>query len=571
MFLLFSAFVAGVLTVLAPCVLPLLPIIIGGSLSGDQADRKRPLIITLSLAVSLIVSTLLLKATTLLVHIPPRSIAYISGSLIILLGIALLFPLAYAVIMSRLGVEQKAQGLLGQGYRNKSWLGPLVIGVALGPVFSSCSPVYAYILASVLPANFAQAFVYIVSYVLGLSALLLLIGYYGQRLVARIRFASNPNGWFQRTIAILFIVVGLLVFTGYDKQFQVWVTAHTPFKFDGINARLLPVSKHKIKSATPGQYTNVEPYAAPEFTGIDNWINSEPLRMRDLRGKVVLVDFWTYSCINCIRNNPYIERWYNAYKDDGLVVIGVHAPEFSFEKVAGNVAAAVKEQGITYPVALDNSLSTWAAFDNRSWPASYLINSAGQVVRLHEGEGEYAEEEQAIRALLAQNGAHLGPATTGASTVPISSAQTPETYLGSDRAQFYGGTPDLLPSESAAGEQFTLPATLPADTWALGGKWNVIGQSIAARGSDSVLRIHVAAKDVYLVGGIGAAADIAVFIDGKPINQTNASGADVVNGVLHVDEPRLYKVVSFPSFTSDAILELRVPFGVQLNAFTFGS
>jgi len=566
MFLLVSAFIAGALTVLAPCVLPLLPIIIGGSLSGDRADKKRPLIIAGSLAVSLIISTLLLKATTLLINIPPRSIAYISGGIIMLLGAALLFPMAYAVIMARLGVEQKAQGLLGRGYRNQSWLGPVIIGAALGPVFSSCSPVYAYILASVLPVHFAQAFVYIVSYVLGLSALLLLIGYYGQRVVAKIRFASNPKGWFQRAIAVLFIVVGFLIFTGYDKQFQVWVAVHTPFDFNGLSSRLLPAPKHQtVKSGDAGQYTNVQLYDAPDFTGVSGWINSPPLHMQDLRGKVVLVDFWTYSCINCIRNNPYIERWYNAYKDDGLVVVGVHAPEFSFEKVQANVAKAVKEQGITYPVALDNDLATWGVFDNRSWPASYLINPAGQVVRIHEGEGEYIEEEQAIRSLLIKNGAHLGGATMHTYKVPIDADQTPETYLGSARAVFYAGTPDL-----GTAQTYALPDALVHDTWALGGKWDVAEQYITARGS-SVLRIHPSAKDVYLVGGSGSAGDIQVLVNGKPASQTNAAGSDVKNSLLHMDGPRLYRLVSFPAFTSDATIELRVPAGVQLNTFTFGS
>jgi cytochrome c-type biogenesis protein len=221
MFLLLGAFIAGILTVLAPCVLPLLPIIIGGSVSVNEKYKKRPIIIAASLAISLIVFTLLLKATTLLINIPPNSINYFSGGIIVLLGLVTLFPGIYALIIAKLGIEQRTQKILGKGYNNKrSFIGPLITGAALGPVFSSCSPVYAYILATVLPANFAQAMVYIVAYVLGLSLFLLIIGYYGQGFIGKIKFAANPRGTFQRVIAVLFIVVGLSIATGFNVTFQ---------------------------------------------------------------------------------------------------------------------------------------------------------------------------------------------------------------------------------------------------------------------------------------------------------------------------------------------------------------
>ena len=363
MFLLLGAFLAGLLTVVAPCVLPLLPIIIGGSVSGNTTDKKRPLVIAASLAVSLIIFTLLLKVTTVFIHIPPRTFTYFSGTVIILLGILTLFPLFYAKLMARIGFEKRSQQLLGKGFKNKNSLtGPIITGAALGPVFSSCSPVYAYILATVLPANFGTAFAYIISYVLGLSIILLIIGYYGQKVISRIKFASNPKGWFQRTIAIIFITVGLLIFTGIDKRVQVWMSAHTPFKFDALSAKLIPnTSTHLASNGN----LNVQGYDAPEFTGINAWVNSNPLTLKELKGKVVLVDFWTYSCINCIRNNPYLEKWYESYKDQGFVVVGVHAPEFSFEKVLANVQQGVKDQHITYPVALDNNLDTWNAYHNQ--------------------------------------------------------------------------------------------------------------------------------------------------------------------------------------------------------------
>jgi cytochrome c biogenesis protein CcdA/thiol-disulfide isomerase/thioredoxin len=570
MFLLFGSFIAGMLTVLAPCVLALLPIIVGGSVQGDVRDKKRPLVIAASLAISIFVFTLLLKASSLLVDIDPRTITYVSGSIIVIVGLLTLFPGIYAKALIRLGVEHRAVGLLGKSNQNKRGLvGPIITGAALGPVFSSCSPVYAYILATVLPVNFAQAMAYIVAYILGLAIVLLLIGYYGQRFISRIKFASDPKGMFQRAIAILFIVVGLLVFTGYDKKFQTYVSEHTPFNFDKLSSQLLPGSQNKVSG---DGVLNVEPYPAAEFKGLDGWINSKPLTLQELRGKVVLVDFWTYSCINCIRNNPYLDKWHQTYKDQGLVVVGVHAPEFAFEKERANVLKAVKDQRISYPVALDNDFSTWNAFDNRSWPSAYLIDADGNVRRIHEGEGQYAETEQAIRDLLTEKGARLVGVgmTSGDTKPPVTADQTPETYLGSARASNYSGSPALAAAPIAT---FTPDGQLGANEWTLGGTWEVQQQKIIARGG-STLRIKVSAKNMYLVGGASNTStrqQIGVMLDGKPISATDAAGDDVRDSMVGVQESKLYRLVSFGDFTKDKEVTLTVPDGVELNVFTFGS
>lgn len=565
MLLLIGSFIAGMLTVLAPCVLPLLPVVIGGSVSGNTADRRRPLIIAASLAISLFAFTLLLKATTLFINVSPQIFSYISGAILIVLGILTLLPGVYARLIARSGIEHKAQSAIGKGLTNKqAFIGPIIIGAALGPVFSSCSPVYAYILATVLPVSFLQAMVYVVAYIAGLSTLLLLIGFYGQRFISRIRFAANPRGWFQRTIAIIFIIVGLLVATGYDKQFQTWVSTHTPFDFDGISQRFLPESRKTDDS----KVFNVQPYAAPEFTGLSDWTNSQPLSMDTLRGKVVLVDFWTYSCINCVRNNPQLIKLYDRYKDDGLVVVGVHAPEFAFERNADNVRKAVKDQGITYPVALDNDFSTWNAFQNRSWPASYLIDADGQVRRVHEGEGQYKQEETAIRQLLEQSGKRLDATRVfnDDMAVPVTAKQSPETYLGSRRASNFTNDKPLA---AAPVQTFTPAATLPVNGWTLGGTWQVDEQQIVSR-SDALLRFNAAAKDIYLVMGSDQPATVKVLVDGKPVSM-QAAGSDVKNGMLQVGEYRLYRLVSFPAFRDGAQLEIQVPAGVRMNAFTFGS
>lgn len=566
MLLLLGSFIAGMLTVLAPCVLALLPIIIGGSVSGNVQDKKRPIIISAALAVSLLAFTLLLKATTLFINIPPQTFTYISGVILIVLGGLTLFPSLYARVIARLGIEQRAQATLSKGFKNKNqYTGPIIIGAALGPVFSSCSPVYAYILATVLPVNFLQAMIYIVAYIAGLVAVLLPIGYYGQRFVAKIKFASNPKGIFQRVIAVLFIIVGLFIATGYDKRFQTWISTHTPFNFDGLSSKLLPKSDREAANGV----LNVKPYPAPEFVGLKDWVNGEPLKLEELRGKVVMVDFWTYSCINCIRNNPYIIEWYERYKDKGFVVVGVHAPEFAFEKIPANVEKAVRDQKITYPVALDNDFATWNAFKNRSWPAAYLIDAEGNMRRVHEGEGEYKESEEAIRQLLIENGADLdqtGKTDTNKS-LPISSTQTPETYLGSVRASNFEGSSALVAKPV---QTFTAAPNLAKDFWTLNGTWEVQNQKIIARGN-STLKFHVAAKEVYLVMGSSTPKQVTVTIHGKSVSAQNIAGTDVKDGKVTVGEYKLYRLVSYPEFRDDGILELTVPDGVELNAFTFGS
>jgi cytochrome c biogenesis protein CcdA/thiol-disulfide isomerase/thioredoxin len=567
MLLLIGSFIAGMLTVLAPCVLALLPIIIGGSVSGDTKDKKRPVIIALSLAVSLFIFTILLKATTVLIDVPPQSLTYVSGGIVIALGILLLFPAVYARLIARVGIENKAQSSLSKGYSDKrQYLGPIIIGASLGPVFSSCSPVYAYILATILPANFGQAIVLIIAYITGLALVMLLIGYFGQRFIGKIKFASDPKGWFQRSIAVLFIIVGLLLITGNDKRFQTWVSANTPLDFDSLSIGLLPDGRE----VNEAELLNVKPYAAPEFTGLnDEWINSEPLKLDELKGDVVLVDFWTYSCINCIRNNPYLISWHEKYKDKGLNVIGIHAPEFAFERNIENVKKAVNDQGIPYPVALDNDFSTWAAFKNRSWPALYLIDAEGNVRRIHEGEGEYDKTEAAIRLLLEESGADLSDTdmTERSGADPYSDRQTPETYLGSVRASNFVNDKAIA---AAPVQTFTPASKLEKNQWTLGGTWEVEDKKIIARGNSS-LKFHIASKETYLVAGSSQSQAISVLLNGQPISASGAAGSDVKDSALSISEYKLYRLVKYAEFRDDGILELRVPDGVELHVFTFGS
>ncbi len=373
-----ASLVAGLLTVLAPCVLPLLPVILGGSLVREGRDRWRPYLITGSLVISLVLFTLLLKASTALIGVDPQVWTYLSGGLILVLGISMLIPGLWTRLTDAVGFDRRSHDLLDKAFKNRSrtW-SAILTGAALGPVFSSCSPTYAWAIATVLPASPALGMLYLSIYCVGVGAGLLGIALLGRRLLSRITWASKPNGWFQRTIAVLFVLVGLSLVTGMDKVIQTRLVELDPFGITRVEQRLVPTSSGSTPvEMDPGDLTA---YPAPELVGIAGWLNSEPVTLAQLRGKVVLIDFWTYSCINCQRTQPYVNAWYSTYEKDGLVVIGVHAPEFAFEKVPANVQQAVKAAGITYPVALDNDFKTWQAYDNRYWPAKYLIDRDGRV------------------------------------------------------------------------------------------------------------------------------------------------------------------------------------------------
>ena len=410
MLLLLTSFLAGILTVFAPCVLILLPVVVGSSLATDAdqiADRKKPYIISISLGISVLLFTLILKASTALIGVDPQFWKSLSGGIVVLLGISLLFPGLWARAMVSIGFENNSNKLLNRASKKSGILGYVLTGAALGPVFSACSPIYALILATVLPVNFALGALYMTLYATGLSLSLLTIALAGRRITRRLTWVSSPDGGFRKVLAILLIVVGLSVLTGFDKKVQTWILENAPFSTGNLERKLVPKADgflvKQIKVA-PSVFNVEKPYSAPEIIGINSWVNSSPLTMTSLKGKVVLVDFWTYSCINCIRTQPYLNSWWAKYASKGLVIIGVHAPEFGFEKVPKNVRNAVKEAKILYPVALDNSFATWNAYNNQYWPAKYLVDKNGKVRLTHFGEGKYAETESAIQSLLKESG-----------------------------------------------------------------------------------------------------------------------------------------------------------------------
>lgn len=436
MSLLLISFIAGILTVLAPCILPLLPIIVGGSLTLNTLDKKKVLVVITSLSLSVLFFTFLLKVSTLFINVPEHFWKWVSGLIVITLGLIHVFPKLWeGKIIASLNIKSNA--LLGKGELKKSFLGNIIVGAALGPVFSTCSPTYFIILATVLPVSLAVGIIYMVAYIVGLCLALLIVVFLSSKVISKLGLFVDQNGYFKKILGVVFILVGILIISGIDKKLQTSILNKGFFDVTKIEQKLLEINsraevgnmpevKKEIESIKIGSeeqgvqektkmiqainsvsktktIDNTGLQLAPEISTPNGFINTEgkQVTISELKGKkVVLVSFWTYSCINCKRTLPYLNDWYSKYKDQGLEIISIHTPEFAFEKVQKNVENAVLLQNIKYPVVLDNDYSTWNSYGNQYWPRKYLVNKDGYIVYDHIGEGAYEETEEEIRKAL---------------------------------------------------------------------------------------------------------------------------------------------------------------------------
>lgn len=573
--LLLISFIAGVLTVLAPCILPLLPVIVGGAVAG-RASALRAAVIVGSLGASVVLFTLVLKVSTALISIPALFWQLLSGGLLLLFGIATLFPAVWDALPGVSKLYVSSNRVLGTGYQQQSLWGDAIIGAALGPVFSSCSPTYFVILAAVLPANFATGVEYLVAYALGLCFFLFVIAVLGQRAVMALGVAADPRGWFKRAVGILFILVGVAVIFGLDKTLEASLP-QSAFGEVSLEQQLLsgahtasssPMQSAIATSTSPEFLTLAQKSLrypkAPELTGIAGYINTgeEPINLAQYVGhNVVLVDFWDYSCINCQRTIPYLNAWYQKYKDEGLVIIGVHTPEFAFEQLPSNVQAAVTKAGIQYPVVLDNQYKTWDAFQNEYWPNEYLIDIDGYVVHEHSGEGDYDATEAAIQAALSERAARLGLSAQAGSAVSTSTVSvapadlsgigSPETYFGSNRNAYLGnGTSGL-----AGKQQFTLPQEPALNTLYLGGSWDIAPEYAEAQ-ARATIEYEYNARDIYMVAANPAGpVTLKLTLDGAPAGEVTISG------------DRLYTLISGTT-AGVHMIQIEVESGV-LDAYTF--
>ncbi len=581
MLLLLISFIAGALTALAPCTITLLPVIVGGSLSGGTS-KKRALIVTASLGVSVIVFTLLLKASTVFINVPPTVWSLLSGLIIAILGLAMVFPKLWESIPFLNTINRDSNRLLATGYQKQNFFGDVLVGAALGPVFSSCSPTYFLILATVLPASFALGFVYLVAYTVGLCGLLLVITIAGQALLERLGVASDPYGWFKRSIGVLLVIVGVAIVFGLDRKLQVALTG-TIFDETKIEQMLLskqddmPNDGTTLNSAlvVPQNATNEERaqikmaryQKAPEIVNPSGFLNTDgkPVNIGDYRGKkVVLVDFWTYSCINCIRTTPYLVAWYEKYKDDGLEIIGVHTPEFAFEHRIENVSKAVRERGITFPVVLDNDYATWGAFKNQYWPRKYLIDIDGYIVYDHAGEGAYDEAEKAIQAALKERAERFGrvPVESDLIAGDVVAAQadprinSPEIYFGAWRNNYFENG-----KKSVEGiQELALPKPMPLVTnrLYLYGTWDIKYEYARSVSAGAEITFRYDAKNVFMVAHAEKPVRIRISIDGAFLKE------------MTIEDDKLYTIVEGADYGVHVLdIEIADP-GLEVYTFTFG-
>ncbi|MGA2480425.1 MAG: cytochrome c biogenesis protein DipZ [Spirochaetia bacterium] len=613
--LLAFAFVSGVITILSPCILPVLPIVLSGGVGGGKA---RPFGVLAGFVVSFTVFTLSLSAIVQSIGIPVDALRIVAVVLIVLFGVVMLVPWLrdrFEVFTSRIASRGSGGGAAAGGAtvvgvggaaprrqirgvpRRGFWSG-VVVGLSLGLIWTPCvGPIMASVISLALTQHVDGGSVFItLAYTVGTAIPMLGVMLGGRALLNKVPALTRNAGNIQKGFGVLMILVGVAIGFGWDRQFQAAVLRAFPNYGSGLTAieKVKPVQavlKAREKSGTgvtaaaEGVFSAPEiapengmlsDYgAAPAFVTTGSWFNTEglspasgqmaggvsmPLTLESLRGKVVVVDFWTYSCVNCVRTLPYLKAWYDTYRDKGLVIVGVHTPEFEFEKNTANVARAIKDLGVSWPVVQDNDYKEWNAYANQYWPAHYFIDAKGRVRYFHFGEGDYDVSERVIQALLKEAGASVGGIVS--KPAPVLATQTPETYLGYDRGAGLLTEAKLVPDTASD----YAPTRMPGNgEWTLSGKWTITPQYIVPD-STGTLQLGFQAKNVFLViEPQERGATLAVSVDGKPAADT----PDVKLGSLAPSESRMYQLVG-QGAAGLHVLRLDVKGKLRLFAFTFG-
>jgi cytochrome c biogenesis protein CcdA/thiol-disulfide isomerase/thioredoxin len=571
--LMLFALVAGAGTALSPCVLPILPAILSAGVTGG---RRRPLGVVTGLALSFTFATVALVYVIRALGLPNGFARDLAIVVLFAFGISLLIP----PIGDR--VEAFASRLAPgpANFRGDGFGSGFVVGASLGLVYAPCA---GPILAGVIVVSAAQDFTagrlaVALSYAIGSAIVLYLLLLGGRRLTQRL---APVRGRVQMAMGAVMLIVAVAMTANLDNRFQTAIASDLPGflvnptggleKSKVISSDLASVSQHGtpiVPASQLNQPLSLDTYGqAPDFTGTQDWFNTsggESLSMSDLRGRVVLIDFWTYTCINCIRTLPYLEAWQQRYGNQGFTVVGVHSPEFPFEKDADNVRDAIHQNQLTYPVVQDNDLATWDAWGNQYWPADYLVDAQGNVRDAHFGEGDYAETERAIRTLLREAGhGNLGSGARASAQAPSAGETTPETYLGAARAQ--GWVTPVHPGDQDYG---AAPGPLSVNQFAYAGHWGITEED-ARSGAGAEIDLEFNARRVFLVlGSPDQARHVQVLLDGKPI-PAKLAGADVRGGRATIQAQRLYRLVDLPA-VSEHRLSLIFDPGISGYAFTFG-
>jgi cytochrome c biogenesis protein CcdA/thiol-disulfide isomerase/thioredoxin len=592
--LLLFALVAGAGTAITPCVLPVLPAMLSASATGGH---RRPLGIVLGLAITFLIAIVALAQITKGIGLAAGATRTIAVIVLIVFGVLLLIPQAAARVQAPLSrLARFGPSTRGDGF----WSG-LLVGGALGFVCAPCAgPILAAVISVSASGNTNVRVIAVgIAYVIGLSAVLLLWALGGRKVVGAIR--RHAKGYVvERTLGAVLLLTGIVMAFNLDVRFENTLAqdASLPaFLVDPTRslenssavqnrlASLRPASRFATRQAKeaatkpmppavgvgiPGVATPSLPDLgpAPEFTDTQRWFNTtggQPLSIAGLHGKVVLVDFWTYTCINCIRTLPFLKGLYATYHRYGLEIVGIEAPEFTFEQEASNVQQAVHADGIRYPVVQDNNLATWNAYQNEYWPAEYLIDARGEVRHTQFGEGDYKQSEAAVRELLHEAGVtRLPMAMTATAIMPSAGLNTPETYLDDQRSQ---GFAQPLQSGVHSYPGLTNPQL---NEFGLHGTWRVSDQAAMPVSSGASIAAGFQAAHVYLVltSSGNTPRSVRVLLDGRPIS-SRAAGTDVHGGAVTVTGQRLYSLVSLPAAQQHA-LTVEVPPGVSAYDFTFG-
>ncbi|HWK61571.1 MAG TPA: cytochrome c biogenesis protein DipZ [Eoetvoesiella sp.] len=612
MLLFLLAYLGGVLTILSPCILPVLPFVFA---RADQSFMRSRLPLLAGMVLTFAVFATLAAVGGGWVVKANEYGRWLAIALIVFFGLALVFP-AFSEMLSRPFVamgNRLANRSTAGGSGGESPLASFVLGGATGLLWAPCAgPILGIVLtgAAIQGASAATTLL-LLAYAAGAATSLGLALFAGAKIFAAMKRGLGVGEWIRRGLGIAMLCGAAAVATGLDTGLLAKLSVAGTTRIEDSLISALTPSRSRQNSETPaggapalamtgsaGESSAsggkaVSPASAkvqagpasslpveglmPSLDGAVQWLNSPPLSSKDLRGKVVLIDFWTYSCINCLRTLPYVRAWADKYRDQGLVVIGVHAPEFAFERNVANVKKAVADLGVDYPVAIDNNYAIWKAFNNQYWPAHYFVDAQGRIRFHHFGEGGYDKSERVIQQLLAEAGRQkvsgqlVSTKAAGVEMAPdMSEVESPETYIGYARAENFASPGGQVEDQL---HTYAANTSLSLNQWALEGPWK-IGQEeaqLAAPGGKIRFRFH--ARDLHLV--LGPAPDgrpvrFRVRIDGAPPGANH--GSDVAeDGSGQVTSQRLYQLVRQKGAVRDRTFEIEfLDPGVEAYAFTFG-